>query len=154
MDVDRSGGVGVSRAARRFLLHYLEMVAVMVMGMLVLGAASDALLDLPDETAVNIVEMAIAMTVPMVAWMRFRGHGWRPCLEMAAVMLVPAAAALVFLGTQLVENEMTLLTIEHTAMFVGMFIAMLVRRDEYTGHVHGAADRASTTIRDSGEDRF
>ena len=144
----------MSPGTRRFLLHYLEMVAAMIIGMVVLGAASDALLDLPDETAVNIVEMAIAMTLPMVAWMRFRGHGWRPCIEMAAVMLVPAAVALVLLGTQLVEDEMVLMTIEHTAMFVGMFLAMLLRRDEYTGHVHGATDRGHTRIPDRTGDRF
>jgi hypothetical protein len=116
------------------------MVAAMVIGMVVLGAASDALLDLPDEPAVNVVEMAIAMTLPMIAWMRFRGHDWRLCIEMAAAMLVPAAVALALLGTQL--DEMVLMTIEHTAMFVGMFLAMVIRRDEYTGHAHGAPDRS------------
>jgi hypothetical protein len=130
------------------------MVAVMVIGMVVLGAASDALLDLPDRTAVMIVEMALAMTLPMVAWMRFRGHGWRPGLEMAVVMLLPAVAALVLLETRLIENEMILLTIEHTAMFVGMFIAMLVRRDEYTGHDHGAGDQARTHVDDPISDGF
>ena len=133
----RRGGVSISPATKRFLLHYLEMVAVMIVGMIVLGAASDALLDLPDDPAVNIVEMAIAMTLPMVAWMRFRGHGWRPSIEMAAAMIVPAAVALLLWGTQVVEDEMLLMTFEHTAMFVGMFVAMLLRRDEYTGHHHG-----------------
>ena len=122
---------------KRFVLHYLEMVAVMVLGMIVLGAASEVLLDLPDDTATNLVEMAIAMTVPMVAWMRFRRHGWRPTIEMAAAMVIPAGFALLLLNLQLVENEMVLLTFEHTAMFVGMLVAMLLRRDEYTGHVHG-----------------
>jgi hypothetical protein len=34
------------------------------------------------------------------------------------------------------------MTIEHTAMFVGMFLAMVIRRDDYTGHAHGAQDRS------------
>ena len=144
----------MSPGTKRFLFHYLEMVAAMVIGMMALGAVSDALLDLPDEPAVNVVEMAIAMTLPMVAWMRYRGHGRRLCIEMTAAMVVPAAAALALLGTKLVENEMVLLTIEHTAMFVGMFLAMLIRRDEYTGHVHGATDRGRTRIHDQMEDRF
>ena len=142
----------MSPATRRFLLHYLEMVAAMVIGMVVLGAASGVLLDLPDEPMVNVVEMAIAMTLPMVAWMRFRGHDWRLCIEMAAAMLVPAAAALVLWGTGLVEDEMVLMTIEHTVMFVGMFLAMLIRRDKYTGHVHGSADSGGTYIHDRVED--
>ena len=128
----------MSRATKRLVLHYLEMVAVMIIGMVVLGAASDAVLDLPDDPAVNIAEMAIAMTLPMVAWMRFRGHGWRPSIEMAAAMIAPAAVAILLLRTQLVEDEMLLMTFEHTAMFVGMFVVMLLRRDEYTGHHHGS----------------
>jgi hypothetical protein len=35
------------------------MVAAMVVGMVVRGAASEAVLDLPDRTAVTLVEMAI-----------------------------------------------------------------------------------------------
>jgi glyoxylate carboligase len=126
----------VNRSIKQFARHYLEMVAAMVVGMAVLGGASEALLDLPDETAVTLVEMAIAMTVPMVAWMRFRGHGWRVCNEMAAAMLIPAAGALVVLGAGIVEDETTLLIFEHVAMFAGMFVAMLLRFDEYAGHHH------------------
>ena len=123
-------------STRRFIRHYLEMVAAMVVGMMVLVGASEMLLDLPDETAVTLVEMAIAMTLPMVAWMRFRGHGWRACIEMSAAMLVPAAGALVLLGAGLVRNESTLIVAEHVVMFVGMLVVMLWRRDEYTGNHH------------------
>ena len=126
----------MSRSIKQFVRHYLEMVAAMVVGMIVLGGASEVLLDLPDETAVTLVEMAIAMTVPMVAWMRFRGHSWRLSYEMAAAMLIPAAGALVVLGAGIVEDEMALLVFEHVAMFVGMLVAMLLRFDEYAGHHH------------------
>jgi glyoxylate carboligase len=126
----------VSHSIKQFVRHYLEMVAAMVLGMAVLGGASEVLLDLPDETAVTLVEMAIAMTVPMVAWMRFRGHGWRVCNEMAAAMLIPAAVALLALGAGIVEDETTLLVFEHVAMFLAMFAAMLLRLDEYAGHDH------------------
>jgi len=128
----------VSRSIKQFARHYLEMVAAMVIGMIVLGGASELLLDLPDDTAVTLVEMAIAMTVPMVAWMRFRGHSWRLSYEMAAAMLIPAAGALVVLGAGIVEDEMALLVFEHIAMFVGMLLAMLLRFDEYAGHHHHA----------------
>jgi glyoxylate carboligase len=132
----------MSRSIKRFSLHYLEMVVAMIVGMIVLGGASEALLDLPDETAVNLVEMAIAMTAPMVVWMRFRGHSWRLCNEMAAAMLVPAAGALIALGTGIVTDEMSLLVFEHVAMFVGMLLAMLLRFDEYAGHHHGASEKS------------
>jgi flagellar biosynthetic protein FliP len=108
----------------------------MIVGMMVLGGLSQVLLDLPDETSVDLVEMAIAMTVAMVAWMRFRGHTWGPTTEMAAAMLVPAAGALVLLSGGIVTDSSTLMMIEHTAMFVAMFGAMLWRYEEYTGHHH------------------
>jgi len=126
----------MSRSIKQFVRHYFEMVAAMLVGMMVFGGASEVLLDLPDETAVTLVEMAIAMTVPMVAWMRFRGHDWRLCNEMAAAMLIPAAGALVVLSAGIVTNETTLLVFEHVAMFAGMLVAMLLRFDEYAGHHH------------------
>jgi hypothetical protein len=143
----------VSRSAWRFVCHYLEMVAAMVVGMVVLGGASEVLFDLPDDTAVTIVEMAIAMTIPMVAWMCIRGHGWRASNEMAAAMLIPAAVALVLLGTGIVEDETALLVFEHIAMFLSMLVAMLLRRDEYSGHHHRQRDAAMNSRRSARSQR-
>jgi flagellar biosynthetic protein FliP len=128
---------------RRFVRHYLEMVAAMMIGMAGLGAAS-LVVDLPDDTAVRLVEMAVWMTVPMVAWMRFRAHGGRACTEMAAAMLLPAAGALALLGTGALTDADALVMIEHTVMFPAMLAVMLLRRDEYTGQ-HDRADAAATT---------
>ena len=124
----------MSASTRRFVRHYLEMLAAMALGMVVLGAASEALLDLPEGTAVTLVEMAIWMTLPMVAWMRVRGHGWRTCNEMAAAMLIPTVSALALLAGGLVTDDDTLLILEHSAMPPSMLVAMLLRRDEYTRH--------------------
>jgi flagellar biosynthetic protein FliP len=126
-------------ATWRFVRHYLEMVAAMMAGMVAL-AVSRPLVDLPDGTAVELVEMALWMTVPMVAWMRFRGHAWRVCNEMAAAMLLPAGAALALLGTGVVGDSHLLVMLEHSVMFPAMFVAMLLRRDEYASHHqhHGA----------------
>lgn len=38
--------------------------------------------------------MAVMMTIPMVALMRYRGHAWRPCWEMSASMFLPTFAAI------------------------------------------------------------
>jgi hypothetical protein len=132
-----------SGSARRFARHYLEMVAAMVVGMVVLGSASEALLDLPDRTGVMLVAMAIWMTVPMVTWMRVRGHGWRASSEMAASMLVPTAAMLVLLGAGLVTDAGMLHVLEHVVMLPSMLVAMLLRREEYIGHHHGHAPVAA-----------
>jgi hypothetical protein len=125
----------VSGASWRFLRHYFEMVAAMVLGMVVLGSLSSQL-DLPDHTAFKLVEMAVWMTVPMTLWMRIRGHRWRACAEMAAAMLLPAGGALVLFAAGVVTDSGVLLMMEHIAMFPAMLVVMLRRRDEYAGHRH------------------
>ena len=112
--------------------HYVEMVVAMLLGMLVLGLPLATLLHAPE---LDLLNMAITMTVPMVAWMRYRGHGWQPAGEMSAAMFVPTVVAIGLLWAGLVENEHTLLMIQHTGMFPLMLVAMLLRRGEYTGHV-------------------
>ena len=37
----------------------------------------------------------------------------------------------------------TLMAIQHAGMFPAMLVAMLLRRDEYSGHRHGIATGAS-----------
>ena len=116
---------------RTFLRHYLEMVVAMLLGMaVVLGGLAAAGVEL------ELLVMATSMTVPMVAWMRHRGHGWAPAAEMSGAMYAPTAAALVLLWTGLVEDEHGLLMIQHVAMFPLMFAAMLLRRDEYSHVTH------------------
>ena len=129
-------GAGTSAANRRFALHYIEMVVVMVLGMIVLGAPLGMVVDI-NGTGPMLVEMAATMTVPMIAWMRFRGHAWRPCVEMTASMVLPTLGALALLGSGLVEGAGALMIIEHAVMLPAMFVAMLLRHEEYSCH-HGA----------------
>jgi hypothetical protein len=112
-----------------FLRHYVEMVIVMFVGMGVVMAVAG----MPEDGSGALLYMATSMTVPMVAWMRFRGHGWRPSLEMAGAMYAPALGAIALLGT--VDYDV-LMGVEHVAMLLAMLVAMLYRRDEYTGHAH------------------
>jgi hypothetical protein len=80
--------------------------------------------------------MAVSMTAPMVAWMRYRGHGWQPSIEMATSMLAPTFGALALLRSGLIADSATLLALEHAAMLPSMLIAMLLRRDEYSSVMH------------------
>jgi hypothetical protein len=57
---------------------------------------------------------------------------------MALAMLLPTAGALSLLGAGVVTDAVTLVMLDHTVMFPAMLVAMLLRRDEYTGHDHGA----------------
>ena len=130
-----------------FVRHYLEMVVAMLLGMAAMGLVQAAGLDLGDDTAVELVEMAVWMTVPMVAWMRHRGHRWRVCNEMAAAMVVPTLGALVLHWTGAVDDGDALIMLEHTVMFPAMLVPMLLRRDEYTAHDPAAtAPTATATL--------
>jgi hypothetical protein len=137
---------GMNRSLRHFLRHYVEMVVAMVLGMVVLGVPGEAALRAVgtstaelkiDAPALALLAMAVIMTVPMVAWMRYRGHGWRPCNEMAASMFIPTFAVIALMWSALVTDFMTLMTIEHVVMLPSMLIAMVLRYDEYAGsHAH------------------
>ena len=133
--LQRSSIGAVTRApAGQFCRHYLEMVVAMLAGMGAFAATSATPLDLARGTAGELVAMAAWMTAPMVVWMRYRGHEWRPCAEMTAAMVLPTAGVLASLATGTVTDSHSLLMIEHTVMFPAMLLAMLVRVAEYTGH--------------------
>jgi hypothetical protein len=134
------------RPVRTFARHYAEMVIVMLLGMFVLGGAAAVLLSLvgvdvgdwqTDAVELSLLGMAVTMTVPMVAWMRYRGHGWAPTVEMSAAMMVPSFVAVGLLWAGVVEDAGALMGIEHVAMLAGMLLAMVLRLDEYT-HSHHA----------------
>jgi hypothetical protein len=134
-----------------FARHYLEMLVAMFAGMFVLGAPLAALLGLAgidvaawdtDARELMLLGMAFTMSVPMGAWMRYRGHGWAPVWEMTAAMFVPSFAAIGLLWGGLVESTDALMVIQHIGMLASMLAAMLLRLDEYTGHgshAHAAA---------------
>ena len=134
-------------SAGQFIRHYVEMVVAMFAGMVVLGmpagwalqAFGSSTSELTDTApALMLLGMAVTMTVPMVAWMRYRGHGWRANTEMAASMVLPTFAAIGVLAAGVMTDIGTLFAVEHLAMLLGMLAAMLLRLDEYTHH-HGRA---------------
>jgi hypothetical protein len=144
-------GRWLSSSMGHFIRHYIEMVVAMFLGMAVLGApagwalggAGSSWSELnTDAPALMLLGMAGTMTVPMVAWMRYRGHGWRANTEMAASMVLPTLAAIGVLAAGLLSID-TLLVGEHIVMLLGMLAAMLLRLDEYTHHAHGHSEPAS-----------
>ena len=126
---------GTRRGAGPFVRHFLEMVAAMAVGMIVLGAATYGFggltgLRLPEDPALGVFKMAFDMSVGMIVWMRIRGHGWAGTLEMAAVMFVPGLVLVPLLWTDVI-GEGALMIAEHAAMLPLMLLAMLRRRHEY-----------------------
>ncbi|MGH3367508.1 MAG: hypothetical protein ACRDOY_09915, partial [Nocardioidaceae bacterium] len=123
-----------SRPVRRFVLHYLEMLLAMGIGMMLLyplwmlitsGADPAGVL---RSTEIESLAMASTMVLPMAGWMRFRAHRWSPVLEMSAAMyagfvvLFPA----LWIG---VLDAADVMIYGHVLMFVLMLGAMLWRRE-------------------------
>jgi hypothetical protein len=125
---------------KAFARHYVEMVIVMFVGMGLLAlparwAWAGAGLDTAD-TAGMLIRMGVTMTLPMIPWMLWRGHGMRPTLEMAGAMIVPTLGAVVLLAVDAVSGVGLLMTVEHVAMLIAMFAVMAARPEEYSGHRH------------------
>jgi hypothetical protein len=92
-----------------------------------------------EAPAVSLFAMAVMMTAPMVGWMRYRGHAWQPCAEMAASMFLPTFGVIALLWGGVLEDFGTLMMLEHVVMLPAMLVAMLLRYDEYAhGHAHQA----------------
>jgi hypothetical protein len=125
-----------------FARHYLEMVLAMAAGMMAYAMAFGrgmAFTSFQDEAV-----MAAFMTVPMVAWMRYRGHSWRQASEMAAAMLVPTAAVVAVMAGQPGVSGRAIGMASHAAMLLGMLALMVVRRAEYAHPAHGDVHGAET----------
>jgi hypothetical protein len=75
--------------------------------------------------------MAASMTLPMVAWMRRRGHEWRICTEMAAWMAVPLVPIFGLLWLGIIPGTAAC-GLYCASMVPAMIVAMLLRLDDYT----------------------
>ena len=131
-----AGHHGGRRGVGPFVVHFIEMVMVMMVGMPLFGmplrALQGALLgpasvEIPELRALG---MATAMTVAMVIWMRYRGHSRRATTEMAAAMVIPTIAILPMLWVGIISGG-TLVGLTHILMLPSMLAVMLYRRSEY-----------------------
>jgi YHS domain-containing protein len=133
-------------SAGRFVLHFVEMCVAMIVGMMVFMAIP-GVMDLPRE--LHLMGMAVAMTAPMVAWMRIRGHGWRHGIEMSIGMLLPWIAVLALVGMGAANALPWLAMADGPAMFLGMLAVMLFRPGHYAhGHHHHHGSDASDGLAD------
>jgi hypothetical protein len=145
----------MSASTKHFVRHYAEMVVAMFLGMAILGiptgwamgAMGTSWTELTDNApALMFLGMATTMTVPMVGWMVYRGHGRRANTEMSASMFLPTFAVIALLWAGLVTDLGALLLIEHVAMLLSMFAAMLLRPAEYAHHAHPDHGHVEPTV--------
>ena len=123
-------------SARTFAVHFGEMVVAMAVGMVVLHPVWMFLLDgsgagwLMSNAYTGALIMATNMTVAMSAWMKFRGHRWRPIAEMGAAMYLHFLLLFVPLALGLIDDGALMLW-GHLLMLPAMAVALLLRPHEY-----------------------
>ncbi len=128
-------------AARRFARHFLEMVAAMAVGMVLLGPVVSGLLwavadlRLADHPVAAALVMATNMSIGMWVWMAYRRHGTARTLEMVAVMYA-SFAVLFFPYWAGMLSGRGLMMAGHLLMLPAMAGVMLLRRDHYTLEQH------------------
>jgi hypothetical protein len=134
-----------------FLLHFVQMCVVMCVGgsiltVLVFWAA--ALIGYPDLRQqfpeLSLLVIAFNYSLPMAAWMRFRGMEWRPTLEMSGatiglgILLIGIAWLGIVPKSSLLQWQLGFCGLACPVMLV----VMLFRLDLYTGrkghHTHAA----------------
>jgi len=113
---------------RGFVVHYLQMLAAMGVGMLVLGPLSMLVGD--AGVVVDALLMATWMTAGMAAWMAWRRHPWPAIGEMGLVMYLSFAVLFpaFWLGAL---SEAGVMAVGHVLMLPAMALVMLHRREEY-----------------------
>jgi cytochrome bd-type quinol oxidase subunit 2 len=135
--VIRSGSSGHGAQTLHFLHHLLEMTLAMMVGMTGGAALFLAVAGMPLDEALRrhavsfTLVMVLTMTVPMVAWMRHRGHAWRASSEMAAAMVVPAIPLICLRLADVISGPICGLYCASTIL--AMVLVMLYRRSEYSG---------------------
>lgn len=133
-----------------FLRHFFDMVVVMMVGMVALGAAFGAFHRVVfgagfasawrDHVGLAAVAMAFNMTVPMVLWMRYRGHGRQRAGEMALAMNLPLLPAFVLYAFDAIPAR-GVLGMQMMLMIPAMLAVMVYRKEEYGASPAAHGDR-------------
>jgi hypothetical protein len=139
---EASKAVAIAESQRRrrispFWRHYLQMAAVMAVGMVASGAIlmfvtgaktwDEVTLGYPNQA---LLVMAAGMSLPMMAWMLYRGMGRRNSVEMAAAMILPVLPFLCLVWFGVTKDAQCGWYCIVT--FVAMYGLMRFRRSEYS----------------------
>lgn len=116
--------------SRPFVVHYLQMLAAMLVGMLVLGPPAMVVFGHPGPEAHSLL-MATEMVIGMAVWMVWKRHRRVAIAEMGLAMYLSFVVLfpLLWLGV-LTGGAVTVLG--HVLMLPAMALAMLWRREEYS----------------------
>jgi hypothetical protein len=134
-------GLQHKRRISPFWRHFREMFAAMAVGMIATVAIFEFIVGLKTWEQVTtlyptqaLLAMAAGMSIPMVAWMLFRGMGWKNSYEMAAAMVLSVIPFLCLVWLDITKTAQCgaycVLTI------VTMLVVMGYRRREYSTHTN------------------
>lgn len=142
MNAVATARLSLGRQSWNFARHFLEMCISMCAGGAILSLIVFGIPTLVGAPALReqfpelgLILLAILLTLPMAAWMRFRGMQWRPIVEMSAV---PPGLAILLIGlvwAEFVPESTLQITFSRFCGIAcaGMFVVMLPRLDLYTG---------------------
>ncbi len=126
-----------TRRVPPFWRHFLQMFVAMGVGMFITGFILVSIVGLKSFAEVTgryptqaLLAMAVGMTVPMVAWMLFRGMGWRNSFEMAGAMILPVIPFLCLIWFNVTKSAQC--GAYCMATIVAMLALMRHRQSEYS----------------------
>jgi hypothetical protein len=127
--------------AGRFFWNFVRMCLPGCLGALILSVAFFAgatLIGYPDlivqAPVFSTLVLTINFTLPMVAWMSFRQHAWRPTLEMAGAS-VGLGISLIALGLLGLIPMSDIFEWEASLCCPAMLVPMLFRYKLYIGGI-------------------
>jgi hypothetical protein len=130
--------VFLARRVGYFALHFLEMCLAMCIGGIPLNAAFFGVLALFGVTYSEdqlptwaFIAIGVILATVMATWMRFRGHEWRPTLEMASTSIILAFGVIGAAGIGLIGESDRLESFTSLACPV-MLVPMALRWDLYS----------------------
>jgi hypothetical protein len=135
--IRRRGGSGHDAHRFGFFRHLMEMALAMMVGMTASAAVFLSAVGMTANEALRqhavlfVVVQAFGMTAAMIAWMRYRGHAWRGCSEMAAAMVIPAIPLIVLRLLGVISGPIC--GVYCVSTVVAMVLVMLFRRGDYGG---------------------
>ena len=141
------------RRVSRLFLSFVELQIPMVLGAFgcyllgrVISGSSGLATTYRPGTHVFAIGDVVFLTVPVVAWMLFRGRGRRYSVEMALAMLAPVTV--IALVGELAGHPylLWLVTGMYPAMSLGMSVLLVYRRDRITGRVNRAPRSAAAQL--------
>jgi hypothetical protein len=104
------------------------------------GAALLGYTNLPDRAPVlSAMVVAVSLSLPMAAWMRFRGMSWRPTLEMSGAPMAVGLTLILGYWLDLVAKN-SLIEVQTSLACPVMILVMLMRFRLYSSpHRHAHA---------------